>query len=216
MPYRQTTMTQAYSTPPRSVSYAASGGGSDYGEPTSNEENIGDQTYVPPGWQTFRDERNQQVFFNRSTGQMEYSLDDLFKKPRSSKEKRNAATSSTTAGGYIYQSAPSSRRIRSAPSRPSPDVHDASRPRPDDAPRSSSVVTPRTQDGNSTSTSRRVPGVVDLVSSEGGAAGTDSDEETFLDDSNLPRTEDFDFRQHRGSDGGRDDDESDCESEILV
>jgi hypothetical protein len=203
---------QAYSTPPRSFSYVASGGGSDYGEQTSKEENI-DQTSVPPGWQTFRDERNQQVFFNKSTGQMEYSLDDLFKKPRSSKEKRNPATSSTTAttsaGDYIYQSAPSSR-TRSAPSRPSPDLHASC---PDHAAQSSSVVTP-SRDENSTSTTRRVPGVVDLVSSEGGE-GTDSDEETVLDDSNLPRTEDFEFRQHRGSDGGRDDDESDCESEVL-
>jgi hypothetical protein len=56
---------------------------------------------------------------------------------------------------------------------------------------------------------------VDLVSSEGGE-GTDSDEETVLDDSNLLRTEDFDFREHRGSDGGCDDDESDCESEVLL
>jgi hypothetical protein len=149
---------------------------------------------------------------------MEYSLDDLFKKPRSSKEKRNPATSSTTAtttgaGDYIYQSAPSSSRTRRAPSiPPSPDLHAS---RPNHAPQSSSVVTP-SRDGNSSCTTRRVPGVVDLVSSEEGGEGTESDDETVLDESNLPRTEDFDFREHRGSDGGRDDDESDYASEVLL
>jgi hypothetical protein len=52
---------------------------------------------------------------------------------------------------------------------------------------------------------------VDLVSSgeEGRPETTDDDEETVLDGGLLPRTEDFDYNQHRGSDGGRDDDESD-------
>jgi hypothetical protein len=70
------------------------------------------------------------------------------------------------------------------------------------------IVTPRER-------VTRVPGVVDLMSSSGGEeeagrpeTSEDEDEETVLGSGLLPRTEEFDYVEHRGSDGGRNDDES--------
>jgi hypothetical protein len=187
----------AFSTPPRSSPPF-------FDEATANDENADPTSGVPPGWQTFRDEQDRLVYFNRSTGKMESSLDDLFKKPRSSekRKKENGITSSDDSppgqSGNFWED---DGRVWS-PRAPGPKRPRQQSPRPDAAVSSGVpfIVTPRER-------VTRVPGVVDLVSSCEDRVS--DDEETVLDGGLLPRTEDFDYVQHRGSDGGRDDDESD-------
>jgi hypothetical protein len=195
----------AFSTPPRSSPLLFDQA------TTSNDENRDPTSRVPPGWEAFRDERNRLVYFNRSTGKMETSLEDLFKKPRSSEKRKTPPTTNSSDEDVDYPPnhlAPhflNNGRVWSPSARPPNRPRQS--PRPDEVESGGVppfIVTPRER-------VTRVPGVVDLVSSgeEGRPETTDDDEETVLDGGLLPRTEEFDYNQHRGSDGGRDDDESD-------
>jgi hypothetical protein len=189
----------AFSTPPRSSP--------PFFEQPTNDENLDPTPGVPSGWQAFHDERNQLVYFNKATGKMELSLEDLFKKPRSSEKRKNGLT--TSEDYPLDQSVDflDNGRVwspRAHPPPPSPKRPSKHSPMADVA--KSSIIAPFivTPDDRVT----RFPGVVSLVSScEEGRPKTMDDEETVLDD--LPRTEEFDYDQHRGSDRGRDDNNSD-------
>jgi hypothetical protein len=116
-------MTQAYgttppdqfSTPTKSRSTFASSLASEQecSEQGRNDENV-DPASLPPGWQAFRDESNRTVYFNKATGILESCLQDLFKKPKSSKKRQrklaplpppaphpDVAQSSSTVASYI-------------------------------------------------------------------------------------------------------------------
>jgi hypothetical protein len=168
----------------------------------NTSDNGNSPTFLPPGWKAFHHGSNNVriIYVNEQTGAVESRLEDLFKKPRSKKKRAFEPMEGSCRGGISGDDRKSSspRRLKVAPK---PDAATSS------GPVFSHVYQPR-GDANS------VPEVIDLVESEDDC----DDSETDLEgpkSADLPNTSDFDWK-HNGSDGGRDNDESDGVSETLV
>lgn len=162
-------------------------------------------TFLPPGWKAFHHgsaDNVRIIYVNEQTGAVESRLEDLFKKPRSNKKRAFEPMEGSCRGGITSgddRKSSSPHRLKVAPR---PDAATSS-----SGPIFSHIYQPR-GDANS------VPEVINLLESDDDC----DDSETDLEGPksvDLPNTSDFDWK-HNGSDGGRDDDESDGVSETLV